>query len=589
MRKLLFALFATLCALTTLSQNPNGRQRNTIYVLDCTKSMSGYKGAPNIWGPTKHFLKSELEKTAQQTPGSKVVILPFQDKVLTPIHVNTNDIAWPQLEATLDRYVNNVTATNICDAWLDAEKYIDQACDNYIVLMTDGHDNIGGEANEPQRTARLMQILQAFCGKYANTNGFYVELTKQATLPNGIKDVIDVCRNLDIVDASDGIPPFGCYSSNDIDVNTRDLPLDLPLSFSNAGTFVAKVINDDNPYLKLSVKGNKISRGRVVIHIESKLGDNIETLNKTIGTPIADIPFEVYSDEVHITNPALNIKLHTTPLRTLEIAAEDGKLSSAVKRVKPFLWVKGNVTDTLCWSLNPRFNEAAQADNSAALFKLKSDSDLSGYTLQYNGNELTSDSLVAVTANENAVVELIIPQTERDSRVDISLVEISAHNLDRINGTHPNGLTLKLDGKISTSMSILEIVALSLLALIALFIVLWFLLIRDRKYPKFSRGIINIQAPYFATIRVKKARMVVLGPTKKTQSRFDAIWKGKIIYHVNQSWPCDIEITPSGRNMRFRCPSRQLISDPNPLWSKGRNFTVYNPSNSSSKIEININ
>ncbi|MDE6022044.1 MAG: VWA domain-containing protein, partial [Muribaculaceae bacterium] len=156
------------------------RQRNTIYVLDCTGSMCGYNGAPNIWQPTKQFLKSELKKEAKENPNARVVILPFQDKVHHPIHVDLKNIAWQRLENVLDSYVQKLTGTNICDSWLEAEKYIDQSCDNYIVLMTDGQDNAGGK---PNGNERLAQILKAFCGKYKNTKGFYVELTQAASLP----------------------------------------------------------------------------------------------------------------------------------------------------------------------------------------------------------------------------------------------------------------------------------------------------------------------------------------------------------------------------------------------------------------------
>lgn len=191
LRGLCVSFLVLLLSLPAVSR-AQSRQRNTIYVLDCTGSMSGYNGSPDIWAPTKKFLRSELEKEARENPGATVTVLPFQEKVLHPIRVNLNNIAWPNLERVLDGYTKNVTATNICDSWLEAERYIDQSCDNYIVLMTDGHDNIGGTANEANRTERLERILHDFCGKYQNTKGFYVQLTQAASLPAGILEAIDL-------------------------------------------------------------------------------------------------------------------------------------------------------------------------------------------------------------------------------------------------------------------------------------------------------------------------------------------------------------------------------------------------------------
>ncbi len=332
---MIFVIIVALNALAGVAQSTS-RKRNTIYVLDCTGSMSGYNGAPDIWQPTKQFLKAELEKEAKENPNSRVVILPFQDKVHHPIHVNLKNIGWPKLESVLDGYVKQLTGTNICDSWLEAERYIDQSCDNYIVLMTDGQDNSNGNGNQ-----RLAAILKAFCGKYKNTKGFYVELTQAASLPAGIKNVIDVCDDLTVIDASAGIPSFGCYSSDVIEINTRDLPTDITLGFSNSGTFAANLLNDANKFVTFSIKGNSISQGKITIHVESKFGDNIEALNRAIGQPSIELPIVVQSDDVIITNPEIDVVLNTKPMRQLNLKVDDAKKSySSAEHIKPFRWVK---------------------------------------------------------------------------------------------------------------------------------------------------------------------------------------------------------------------------------------------------------
>lgn len=584
LKRLHISLFAMLLALTTICQAQD-RLRNTIYVLDCTRSMGGYNGSPNIWVPTKNFLKAELEKEARENPNAKVTVLPFQEKVLHPINVNLNDISWSNLENVLDGYVEHVTATNICDSWLEAEKLIDQSDDNYIVLMTDGHDNIGGTVNEANRTARLGQILREFCGKYQNTKGFYVELTSAASLPPGIQDAIDICSDLYKIDATGGIPSFGCASEEVININTRDLPGDITLGFSNSGTFAARLDTLDNPYVTFSVKDNKICQGKVVLHVESKFGDDTETLNKAINASAVNFTMKIESDEVIITNPELDVVLHTTPLRTLDLNVEEAK----VMRVTPFLWVKGNPSDTLRWNLDPVFSEEAVSDNSFVMFRLRSDKDLASYSVQFNGGELHNDSIIIIRPGQNATIEVIIPAKEKDGRFNLSLNEITAGNLDRLNGIPRRNSIIMLKGSVDTKTSIAEIVFWSILGLIALFLFAWFGFIRNQKYPKFKRGIITIQQPYFATLRVKGYRMVVFSPSVRKQSMFDKIWRGTILYHTNAVWVCDAEVHPSGRNMRFRCPSGSLICSPQPLLMSGQSFDIINPSDVNAKIVININ
>ncbi|MCM1311089.1 MAG: VWA domain-containing protein, partial [Bacteroides sp.] len=310
---ILSAIIAAIAVLPLLS-TARDRPRNTVYILDCTGSMAGYNGAPDIWEPTKTFLKNELEKEAREHPDAKVTLLPFQDRALAPVRVDLKNISWPGLENSLNGHLRQITRTNICDAWLEAEKFIDQSCDNYIVLMTDGQDNVYGPDH-------LGEVLKAFCGKFQNTKGFYIELTKAAALPEGIQSAIDLCNDIYTIPGTDGIPSFGCSSEDVIHLNTRDLPSDITLGFSNSGTFKASLAGNDNPFVKFSIVGDRISGGRVTLRAESRLGDNVEALNKAIGAPSASMDLTVLSDDIIITNPRLEIILHTAPLRSLDIPA----------------------------------------------------------------------------------------------------------------------------------------------------------------------------------------------------------------------------------------------------------------------------
>ena len=584
LKRIYLTLISILFFVSAVCQIP-GRQRNTIYVLDCTGSMNGYNGAPDIWRPTKNFLKAELEKEAKENPKSRVVILPFQQTVLHPIVVNLNNIEWTNIENVLDGYLKNLTATNVCDSWLEAEKYIDQACDNYIVLMTDGHDNIGGSANEPNRVDYLEKILKDFCGKYENTKGFYVELTSAAALPNGIQNAIDICADLYKINAIEGIPTFGCASDDVVSINSRDLPTEIVLGFSNSGTFNTSLTVKDNPYLNFHIKDNQISQGRVIIQVESKFGDDIEALNKAVDAPYADFTLNFHSDDVIITNPQLDVILNTTPLRSIDLTTNE----SHIERVKPFLWVKGNPADTLRWNLNPEFSEEAIKENSSVIFKLHSDKDLTNEHITFNGEALATDSMVIIRPGRPAIIEVIVGNTNQDTDFNLTLNEISSRNLDRLNGEKFENQLIPLTGNIDIRTSVTEIIVWIAIGLILFYIVAWFTFIRNQKYPKFKKGIIIVQSPYFATIRVKGYRKIVMSDRARTQGFFDKLWRGKILYHKNPVWPSDVEITPSGRNMRFSCQSNKLICTPQPLLMRGSSYEITDTADPSFKIIINVN
>ena len=169
-------LLSLIVSLSVMAQ----RERNYIYLLDCTKSMIGFNDSPNIWEPTKKYLKNELDK---QIPETSLHIIPFQGQVLPCISFNAEDFnnkMWQNIEGKIDGYVNIVTGTNICDAWDTTDQFIDLHKDNYIILLTDGKDTKNG-------MAAVAKKLSDWCGKYPNTYAFYVQLTQAAIDPSVAK------------------------------------------------------------------------------------------------------------------------------------------------------------------------------------------------------------------------------------------------------------------------------------------------------------------------------------------------------------------------------------------------------------------
>lgn len=585
MRKLLLIVFLFLASLNVLSQE-NGRQCNIICILDCTRSMIGYNNAPNVWSTTKDFIKNTIESECKKHPSSKIVLLPFQGKPLDPFCAEAKDFNWVTCEKTLDEYVNNITATNICDAWSTAIKYIDKRYDNSIILLTDGKDNIGG-------VSKLAKLIKGFCGKYNNTHGFYVELTNAAVLPTELRDIIEQCESLHIINASDGIPQFGAFQGNLFTVNTRDLPVKQQVEFTNADYFRAQLGNVNNDFIKIELEGNKIENGKAVFVISrNDKYKNVEALNHAInGSDNSSVSFSIKSSEVEVLNPEMTMRLCTAPVRALNIKAisKDRCMSTELERTRPFLWVKQDPVDTLRWILNPEFNAQAVNDNASVEFGISANVDLADCALLFDGKEIAADSIIQITPNSNGLIELVVPSDKADGNVMLRFDQVSkAINLDKINDVRQGNFSFSLNGEYKTSMPLLEWIFWILVALIVLFIIIWFAFVRNRIYPKFRQGVISVQTPYFANIRVRGSRMVVLTPMPRKQGWIDKLVKGRVIYHVNAAWPCECQVTPSGKNLRFNCPSSRIVSDPAPVWHRGESYKLRDMANDD-KTTIDIN
>lgn len=301
--------------------------------------------------------------------------------------------------------------------------------------------------------------------------------------------------------------------------------------------------------------------------------------------------FSINSNEVEISNPEMTMRLSTAPARTLNIKAisNDRCMSTELERTRSFLWIKQNPTDTLRWILNPEFNTPAIKGNASVEFGISANADLEGCVLLFDGKEIETDSIIRISPNSKGIIELVIPRDKTDSKIGLRFDQVSkAINLDKINDIRQGNYSFNLNGEYNTSASLLEWIVWILAALIILFIIIWFAFVRNLIYPKFRQGVISVQTPYFANIRARGSRMVVLTPMPRKQGWIDKLVKGRVIYHVNAAWPCECQVTPSGKNLRFNCPSSRIVSDPAPVWHRGESYKLRDTANGG-KTTIDIN
>ena len=121
------------------------RERNYIYLFDCTQSMK----TVDIWEPTKKYLREDIERLS---PSSTVTIVPFQGITHPTIQFECRNFDWNKIEEQFNKYIKDKTNTNICSAWDKGVQYIDVNKDNYFYILTDGEDTVKGIGALCQRT-----------------------------------------------------------------------------------------------------------------------------------------------------------------------------------------------------------------------------------------------------------------------------------------------------------------------------------------------------------------------------------------------------------------------------------------------------
>ena len=573
LRKLLLVL-SLIISLSVSAQ----RERNYIYLLDCTKSMRGYKGSPDIWDKTKDYLKKDL---GIHSPGTSLHVIPFQGKAYPSFNFNADDYdlnQWKKIEEYIDEKSNIVTGTNICDAWDAINGFIDIHKDNYILLLTDGHDTENG-------MEAVARKLKNWCGKYPNTYAFYVLLTK-AAVDKKVVDVINICDNLFQVDATEGIPVFGGVDNDVIYANTLNLKKIHNLSFSAAGVYNAKAFCDD-PYFKVKIHGDKIKNGIVPIQIEAQ--KPISSINSTLDS-IYSFTFNVKSDEVRIINPTVRVEITNKAERALELISEEIDLGESTWYDSFFFW-KACTPDTLNVDLKAIFNDEAEKDGSLVELQVIDQDGGNDFKLFYNGQQLENSSFIVNSCEkEKCILSLVYNPYAKEGKRYFSIRTKTKHQLDKINDEPVEQYNLTLRSKYFIVWNPLKTILLWIGIIILAALLLWFLLIKHFIYPAISVRTIQISDPYFSKVNVKNKRRVVFVNKKMEQSLLSRIFTGEILYKTNEVWTSPLAFEAGAKKKTLRIMrTKDYVFDPYVSLLKSPGEYVIENINTKIKIKMSTN
>lgn len=551
------------------------RERNYIYLLDCTKSMIGYNGSPDIWESTKGYLRTDIER---QTAGTMVHVVPFQGSTLPAYNFLAQNFNWSPMEKELDNIVQNVTRTNICDAWDAAAMYIDKNKDNYIYLLTDGVDNVKG-------TSELAKRLESFCGKYRNTRAFYVVLTKNA-IDTRIKEIVDNCPEEMFVDASKKLDPFGSFDEDvTIYANTLNLPKTHKVLFSAAGEFPASAVCDD-PYFSVAIEGDKIRNGIVVVKISAM--KSIQEINAAI-PDVYEFTFDVNAKGVEVINPKIKVVMTNKPERELDILSEEENMGKA-EWYDSFLFWGAKDQDTLHVDLKAVFNSEAKKDGSAASFKIVDVEGLNDFTLFFNGEELKDGILKtsAETMPQSTILSIVFDDHAKEGKRYLRITTIAKNKLERINGEPADDYEVTLRSEYSVSWNPLKTILMWLGIIIGAALLIWFLILKHIFFPTFKVGSVMITEPYYGTIRIKGKRKLIFANKRQEQSALNRLFTGEVLCNVNPCWSQPLVLEPAKKKIRAQ-RNKTYVFDPYGSQLNPHAEYVVENTDTNEKIKMTIN
>ena len=571
LKKFCLLLLTILIAQNTMAQ----RERNYIYLLDCTKSMKGYNNAPDIWEPTKNYLKTDIER---QTPGTMVHVIPFQGQCLSPYSFEASKFNWKSMENDLNKIIENITHTNICDAWLAGQQLIDLNKDNYIYLLTDGVDNVKG-------TAELAKRLDNFCGKYKNARAFYVVLTKNAINPQ-VKQIVDNCPVEQFVDASEKLDPFGCFDDDlTIYANTLKLTKIHKLLFSAAGIFPANVICDDENF-SISIEGGKIKNGIVPIKISAK--KELKQINNSLPDTY-EFTFDVTAEGVNIINPTVKVVMTNKSEREFEIINEEQDMDKA-EWYDSFLFWSAKKPDTLKVDLKASFNDEAKKDGSAVSIKIADTEGLKDFKPFFDDKEVT-DGIIRFNAGnmpKNTVLSVVYNPEAKEGKRYLRIVANGKKGLESVNGAPVEEFEVTTRGKYDVVWNPLKIILTWMGIITIAALLLRFLILKHILYPTFRTSSIMISNPYFSNIRLKGTRKIIFSNKRIEQSALSKIFTGTVLCNVNACWTQPLVMEPAKKKIRVQRNRTYTFTPYGALLNPKTEYQIEN-TQTNEKIDITIN
>ncbi|EJF08503.1 VWA domain-containing protein [Pontibacter sp. BAB1700] len=242
------------------------KKEKRIYLFDLTASMKGFKGlTPDIFEDVKKNFAIAIDKL--DNDDTDIVLITFTDRVINKYSFKAHEKQ--KIKQTISDLKIANGNTDITAAWSAGSKELDPARVNYMFLLTDGLQTVGGNAAE-------QGLYNSIRNWKSNASGndyyaFYVMLTKHATSDALVKTFKE-SNNVWPIESMDVdfkfIQPARQVYYNTKDDQEKKIPVLVKRKLPPNFTFNLSIAN--NPYYRLKQNSFNITNGAITIAIEAK-------------------------------------------------------------------------------------------------------------------------------------------------------------------------------------------------------------------------------------------------------------------------------------------------------------------------------
>ena len=513
------------------------KELNYIYLFDCTESMKGGKGEPNIWETTKQYLKDDLSNLPDD---ANVFIVPFQDNAHTTIQSIANRVNWSSIESKVEHYIKAThSGTNIVAAWDVGMQYLDSHKYNYFFILTDGNDTKYG-------IEELCKRIREWCKRNDSSHVFYVMLTNNARNAQ-IEEAARSCKNVTVIPPGEHYTPKPIVklTPNNITINSDELTETHEVNITSNGEFNANISTKDKIF-KPELEKGKFEKGK------AKIKFNLSS-HELPSEDSYNFKCEISSDELTIVNPEISITIINLPEKTLDLSSknEEEIYLGRAKYYPAFLFVPKKQQTILSWDLRPIFNNHANNAKSEVTFEITNDDPSDKFDIFFN-NDLKSDHRFKVSTDQDkAILGIRFIDNTKEGKHYFQLSAKKTDKLNRINNVSPDEFTLSLRARYQTVRNPL-LKGLIWLGVLVVSVVGFIALLHRLSNARIKYNI-GLTSPVLkALLRKNEARKLVLTSNKKLkQNILHRILHGKTKYVYDDFWQDTFELTAANKGVRI--------------------------------------
>lgn len=561
----LLILVLVFMAFDVKAQNFIGERR--VYYLDATYSMIK---PSKLWDPVRNDLAKAINAIEDET--TEIYVIAFGGKGGTEL-MTWHDYATVSGKAKIISGFQGFTPKTNTMTYLD--KPLNDFYNNrvapgkvtYCFLMTDGRD-------ENQNPSLFHNALKKWDEKYENSNvyGFYVMLNEEAK-DKIIESIIDGEEHLWKVETSD-VNINLIRLENQAVFNVRnDDSIEIPIYGQSQGlSFNASLPETSG----LRVKNCKVRDDKLIVSIDVT-GDKLampSTLTQSLSISVSNAgKFDfLVTDKVSVKCNNKRELVVFSPTKRQKM----GKVSC----YDDFLFVPGKIVPII-QTLEFSFNEDAKADKNAfAEFAFVNND---GQTISsedmivsIDGEKLISNRFRVMPSHEKVNIEISFPFGVKKGKRQ-GYLRLVNHNLHRLNSNECIGQTADAFQWTVYYDKVMNPLAKTLLwlgILVLLALLLWFVVVKPIKYPRFSkfRKMVlvkknGIVVAHF-TCNFEGARCVIFSTSKQQQSMLNKVFLGRIDTIVNPIFEEPITFLPR-KKRKALAKGKGYLFNPNPIPQSG--------------------